>query len=199
MYKRQDQYIQVKNGFGRAKIIEYESATKVKTNVEVPFFNTSAVSSGDWELEEGYEDVWSSSRGYPRYGTFHEGRLYFGGSKSLPSALFGSKVGDFFNFKESEGLDDDAVFSILSNDAVNGITGLRSGRDLQIFTTGNEFYVQQAEGDPITPGNLTIKAATKSGSKEGIMPVAAEGGTIFLQRAGKALSCLLYTSPSPRD
>lgn len=188
-----DQYIQVKNGFGRAKIIEYTSATSVKTNVEVPFFNTSAVNSGEWELEEGYEDVWSSTRGYPRSGTFHEGRLYFGGSKSLPSALFGSKVGDFFNFKESEGLDDDAVFSILSNDAVNGITGLRSGRDLQIFTTGNEFYVQQAEGDPITPGNLTIKAATKSGSKEGIMPVAAEGGTIFLQRAGKALREFLFS------
>ena len=187
------QYINSINGFGRARIIEFESATKVKTNVEVPFFSTSAIASGDYEIEFGYEDVWSTDRGYPRSGTFHEGRLYFGGAKSLPSSLFGSKVGDFFNFKESEGLDDDAIFAILSSDAVNSITGLRSGRDLQIFSSGSEFFVQQAEGQPITPGNLTIKAATKSGSKENIIPVAAEGGTIFLQRSGKALREFLFS------
>ena len=194
-----NQYLNVTNGFGRARIIEFDSSTSVKVNVEVPFFNTSAVSNGDWELETGYEAVWSATRGYPRSGTFHEGRLYFGGAKSLPSALFGSKVGDFFNFQESEGLDDDSIFSILSSDSVNAITGLRSGRDLQIFTTGNEFYVQQAEGQPITPGNLTIKAATKSGSKENLMPIAAEGGTIFLQRSGKALREFLFSDVESLD
>tara|TARA_X000001382_G_C3175137_1_gene180819 strand:+ start:677 stop:3271 length:2595 start_codon:yes stop_codon:yes gene_type:complete len=185
------QYIQMINGFGRAKIIEVESSTKVKTNVEVPFYSTSAESN--FELEFGYEDVFSADRGYPRSAVFHEGRLYFGGSKSLPSALFGSKVGDFFNFLESEGLDDDAIFALLSSDTVNAITGLRSGRDLQIFTSGNEWYAQQAESEPITPQNLTLKAATKSGSKENIMPVAAEGGTIFLQRSGKALREFLFS------
>ena len=185
------QYVQVINGFGRAKIIEITSSTKVKTNVEVPFYNTSAQS--DYELEFGYEDVFSTDRGFPRSAVFHEGRLYFGGTKSLPSALIGSKISDFFNFLESEGLDDDAIFALLSSDTVNAITGLRSGRDLQIFTTGNEWYVQQAESEPITPQNLTLKAATKSGSKENIMPVAAEGGTIFLQRSGKALREFLFS------
>lgn len=185
------QYVQVINGFGRAKIIEITSSTKVKTNVEVPFYNTSAQSN--YELEFGYEDVFSTDRGFPRSAVFHEGRLYFGGTKSLPSALIGSKISDFFNFLESEGLDDDAIFALLSSDTVNAITGLRSGRDLQIFTTGNEWYVQQAESEPITPQNLTLKAATKSGSKENIMPVAAEGGTIFLQRSGKALREFLFS------
>jgi len=185
------QYVQVINGFGRAKIIEITSSTKVKTNVEVPFYNTSAQS--DYELEFGYEDVFSTDRGFPRSAVFHEGRLYFGGTKSLPSALIGSKISDFFNFLESEGLDDDSIFALLSSDTVNAITGLRSGRDLQIFTTGNEWYVQQAESEPITPQNLTLKAATKSGSKENIMPVAAEGGTIFLQRSGKALREFLFS------
>ena len=134
------QYIQLVNGFGRARIVEITSSTKVKTNVEVPFYNTSAQS--DYELEFGYEDVFSTDRGFPRSAVFHEGRLYFGGSKALPSALFGSKISDFFNFLESEGLDDDAIFALLSSDTVNAITGLRSGRDLQIFTTGNEWYVR---------------------------------------------------------
>ena len=188
-----NQYINVKNGFGRARIVEFVSATSIKVNVEIPFFNTSAISAGSWELEAGYEDVFSASKGFPKTGVFHEGRLYFGGSKSLPSALFGSKVSDFFNFLEAEGLDDDAIFALLSSDSVNAITGIRSGRDLQIFTTGNEFFVQQAEGQPITPGNLTIKAATSSGSKPNIMPVSVEGGTIFLQRSGKALREFLFS------
>ena len=188
-----NQYINVKNGFGRARIVDFVSATSIKVNVEIPFFNTSAITNGDWELEAGYEDVFSSARGFPKTGVFHEGRLYFGGSKSLPNALFGSKVSDFFNFLEAEGLDDDAIFAILSSDSVNAITGIRSGRDLQIFSTGNEFFVQQSEGQPITPGNLTIKAATSSGSKPNIMPVSVEGGTIFLQRSGKALREFLFS------
>ena len=188
-----NQYINVKNGFGRARIVEFVSATSIKVNVEIPFFNTSAISAGSWELEAGYEDVFSASKGFPKTGVFHEGRLYFGGSKSLPSALFGSKVSDFFNFLEAEGLDDDAIFALLSSDSVNAITGIRSGRDLQIFTTGNEFFVQQAEGHPLTPGDLTIKAATSGGSKPNIMPVSVEGGTIFLQRSGKALREFLFS------
>ena len=105
--------------------------------VEIPFFDTDATSN--FILETGYEDAWSNE-GWPFTATFHEGRLYFGGSASLPSSLFGSKVGDFFNFKAAEGLDDDAIKITLSTDSVNTVTGLRSGRDLQIFTTGAEFY-----------------------------------------------------------
>ena len=62
-----NQYINVLNGFGRARIIEFESSTVVKTVVEVPFFEASvAIASGSWELETGYEAVFSSSRGFPR-------------------------------------------------------------------------------------------------------------------------------------
>ena len=40
--------------------------------------------------------------GYPRTVTFHQGRLYFGGSKSRPSTIWGSKVGLFFALKPVE-------------------------------------------------------------------------------------------------
>ena len=54
--------------------------------VEIPFFDTDPTSN--FILETGYEDAWSNSRGWPFTATFHEGRLYFGGSASLPSSLF---------------------------------------------------------------------------------------------------------------
>ena len=188
-----DQYINVTNGFGRARIIQFNSSTEVLVVTEVPFFSTDAIASGNYQIESGYEDAWSNSRGWPRTCTFHEGRLYFGGSASLPTTLFGSKVNDFFNFKQSEALDDDAIQISLTTDVVNAITGIRSGRDLQIFTTGAEFFIPQADLDPITPSNITVKSATRRGSKFGIRPQAAESGTLFIQRQGKALREMLFS------
>ena len=154
---------------------------------------TDVVATAVWELEVGYEDAWSNSRGWPRTCTFHEGRLYFGGAASLPATLFGSKVSNPFNFKAAEALDDDAILATIATDAVNGITAMRSGRDLQIFTTGGEFFVPQADLTPITPSNITIKGATRRGSKLGLRPQAAEGGTLFMSKEGKALREMLFS------
>ena len=93
-----DQFLEIDNGFGRARITRFNSATEVEAMVEIPFFDTDATSN--FILETGYEDAWSNSRGWPFTATFHEGRLYFGGSASLPSSLFGSKVGDFLILKQ---------------------------------------------------------------------------------------------------
>ena len=189
-----DQFINVTNGFGRARIVKFNSATEVEAIVEIPFFEASAaIPNGDWELETGYVDAWSNTRGWPRTCTFHESRLYFGGSASDPNTLFGSKVNDFFNFKAAEALDDDAILVTLSTDSTNAINGIRSGRDLQIFTSGAEFFVPQADLDPITPSNITIKSATRRGSKVGLRPQSAEGGTLFIQRQGKALREMLFS------
>lgn len=188
-----DQYVNDTSDFGRARITKFVSGTEVQAVTEIPFFSTSAIANGDWELETGYESSWSNTRGWPRTCTFHEGRLWFGGSASQPATLWGSKVAQFFNFKSSEGLDDDAIGATLTTDAVNAITAMRSGRDLQIFTTGAEFFVPQASLDPITPSNITIKSATRRGSALGMRPQAAEGGTLFIQRQGKAIREMLFS------
>lgn len=178
---------------GRAKIVKYTSATVVDAITEFPFFNTTAIANGSWEIESGYEEVWSSGRGWPRSVTFHEGRLYFGGSKSRPSTLWGSKVGLFFDFEATEGLDDDAVEATLDTNTYNAIVDIISGRDLQIFTTGGEFYVPQNGLDPITPTNFFVKTASRNGIKEGIRIQQLESGTLFVQRQGKSLNEFAYT------
>ena len=68
-----------------------------------------------------------------------------------------------------------------------------SGRDLQLFTKGGEFFLPQSDLDPITPSNIVIQGATKRGSKEGIKSVGAESGTIFIQRSGKSLREFLFS------
>ncbi len=180
-------YVEATDGIGRARIIKYVSSSEVDAIVEIPFFDANSISAGDWFLESGYEDTWSASRGYPRTATFHEGRLYFGGTKSRPNTLFGSRVQRFFDFNPGESLDDDAIEATLSTDSVNAIIGLFSGRDLQIFTRGGEFYVPQSSLDPITPSNIVVNGSTRRGAKDGIKPVGVESGTLFIQRSGKAV------------
>jgi hypothetical protein len=186
------QYINV-SPQGRAKIVRYTSGTVVDAITEFPFFNNSAIATGDWDYESGYEAVWSSSKGYPRSVTFHEGRLFFGGSKSRPSTIWGSKVGLFFAFEATEGLDDDAVEATLDTNTFNAIVDIISGRDLQVFTTGGEFYVPQSGLDPITPTNFFVKTASRNGTQQGIRVQQLESGTLFVQRQGKSLNEFAYT------
>ena len=187
------QYVEANDGIGRARIVNFISSSEVDAIVEIPFFNTDAISAGSWFIERGYEDTWSASKGWPRTVTFHQGRLYFGGSKSRPNTIFASRVARFFDFNPGETLDDDAIIATLATDSVNAITGLFAGRDLQIFTKGGEFFISQASLDPITPNNIVVSTATRRGAKEGIKPVGAESGTLFIQRAGKALREFLFS------
>jgi len=186
------QYINV-SPQGRAKIIKFNSTTVVEAVTEYPFFNTTAIANGSWELETGYENVWSVSRGWPRTTTFHQGRLFFGGSKARPSTVWGSKVGLFFDFEGDEGLDDDAVEATLDTNTFNAITDIQSGRDLQLFTTGGEFYVPQEGLNPITPADFFFNSSSANGSREGIRVKKLESGMLFVQRQGKTINEIAYS------
>jgi hypothetical protein len=177
---------------GRAKIIEFVSTTVVNVVTEFPFFSTGVIANGKWSLETGYEAVWSSTKGYPRTVTFHQGRLFFGGSKSRPSTVWGSKVGLFFDFEATEGFDDDAVEATLDTNTYNAITDIISTKDLQVFTTGGEFFVPQQGLEPITPTAFFMSAAGRSGSKPGVRVQQLESGVLFIHRQGKMLSEVSY-------
>jgi len=187
-------YVNIIGGtqFGRAKIVDIESTTKAQAIVEIPFFGTTAIANADWEHETGYEDTFSVSRGYPRTATFHQGRLFFGGSKSRPSTIFASRVNAFFDFNPGEGLDDDAFVATLDTNQLNTITDVLSANYLQIFTTGGEFFAPQDFSDPLTPSNFIAKLQSSHGSKENIRVQNISGSTIYIQRQGKALNEYIY-------
>ena len=186
-----DQYINA-SPQGRARIVQYISATSVKAITEYPFFDTSSIAQGSWEIESGYVDVWSAGKGWPRTVTFHEGRLYFGGSKSRPSTIWGSKIGLFFDFVPTESLDDDAVEATLDTNDLNVITDIISSRDFQVFTTGGEFFIPQAGTDPVTPLTFTFKNVSRNGIKPGTRVQSVESGSIYIQRQGKSLNEFVF-------
>lgn len=188
------EYAQVTSTFGRARYVEFVSATVMKAVVEVPFFDTSGVIAGNWESEHGYEDVWSNARGWPRSATFHEGRLYFGGSKSRPNTVWGSRVIDYFNFDPGTGLDDESVEATINTNQLNSINNVIAGADLRIFSTGSEFVVIQSEDTPITPSNFLIRPQTRLGSKPGVPIEDLNGASVFVQRQGKSLNAFQFGS-----
>ena len=187
-----NEYLQVTSTFGRARYVEYVSPTVMKAVVEVPFFDAGAILAGEWESEHGYEDVWSNTRGWPRSAAFHEGRLYFGGSKSRPNTIWGSGVINYFDFNPGTGLADESVEATINTNQLNTIVNLFSGNDFRIFTTGGEFVILQTSGDPITPSNFFVRPQTRLGSKAGIPIEELNGASIFIQRQGKSINVFQF-------
>jgi len=139
------------------------------------------------------EDTWSVIRGFPRTCTFHEGRLYFGGSQSRPATIWGSNVNDFFNFDKGRARDDELIEATLDTDQVNAIEAIFSNRSLQIFTSGGEFFVSQGRSQPITPSNIAVSPQTNLGSKR-LRPVSIDGVTLFVQRTGKVINQFVFVN-----
>lgn len=129
------------------------------------------------------EDAWSATRGYPKTVIFHEARLWFGGSKSLPITVWGSRVNEFFNFDLGKSRDDQAIDITLDVDQYDSIEAIFSNRHLQIFTASAEYYVSVS---PITPANMAIKRQSGFGAKN-IRPKVIDGATIYVQRTGRSL------------
>ena len=136
------------------------------------------------------EDVWSSTRGWQRTCTFHEGRLYFGGSRSRPATVWGSNVNQFFNFNEGRARDDELISATLDTDQLNVIEGIFSNRSLQIFTSGAEFYVRES---PVTPATVAVVPQTHLGTRR-VRPVSIDGITLFVQRTGKVINQFVYVN-----
>lgn len=184
------QYVVINRGLVR--ITGYTSATVVSGLVVSDLSSITAAASGAWDLERGYEAVWSNTRGWPAAVTFFRGRLYFAGG-SRPQTVWGSKVGDFFDFDQGSGLDSDGLEFTLDDDGVNAIHHMFPGRTLQIFTSGAEFFVRSSTTKPITPNNIVdlVERGTKHGS-ENIRPVEVEGVTVFVERGAAVIRDWVY-------
>jgi hypothetical protein len=186
----ENQYIEG-NG-GRARVLSTVSSTVVNAFVEVPFYGTTAIAAADWEYLSGYEEAWSSTRGYPICGTFHSGRLWIGGSRSRPTTLWGSRAGLFYDFSLGTALDDEGIEATIDTDQLNRIVNLYSGRNLMIFTTGAEFIIPVAAGEPITPKNISTLRQSRIGSFDGFRVAENEGGVFYLQAGGRSVQEFIY-------
>lgn len=173
--------------YGKGRITAYTDTTHVTIDVVEGWENATgnSVAGSDAALEE---PVWSAAKGWPKSVTFHEGRMWFGGSLSRPQTLWGSVTNDFYNFDYGTGLDDQGIDVTLDTDQVNAITAVFSGRHLQVFTTGGEFHLPDS---PITPSKSAVKRQTMFGSSS-VPPKSIDGATFYIDRTGKAMREFLF-------
>jgi len=145
------------------------------------------------DLAEGKEPVWSATRGYPAACTFHMRRLWFAGSTAKPTSVWGSRVSGSFDFtwKEVSGSipDDHAIFDTIESSQYNKITNIFSGRGLQVFTTGSEYFNTV---EIITPSDSAWKAQTGYGSK-GIRPLFIDGATLFVDSSERTIREFVFS------
>lgn len=162
----------------------YEATTAHST---IDLSTTDFTGTGWTDLGER-EVAWSPTNGYPRCSALFGGRLWFGGSTSSPTTIWGSKVNGFFDFDLGDGQDDYALEDILDTDQYNPILNIFAGRDLQVFTTGGELY---NSASPITPGTSSWKRQTGYGSKR-ITPILIDGATLFVDSSKRTVRQFLY-------
>ncbi|MCS5594217.1 MAG: hypothetical protein NZ730_06700 [Porticoccaceae bacterium] len=133
------------------------------------------------------EDLWSSTRGYPKMGEFHGGRLWLGGTKSKPQSIIASKAGLYFDYDITQGADDEAIFVTMQTREIDSISDIKSDRDrLQIFTRGGEHVVT---GN--TPSSISVAQQTAHGSMS-TQVSGADGATLFLDANEKTVRQFVY-------
>ena len=150
------------------------------------------IQSPNQATTEWKEQTFSSVKGYPASSTFHDGRLWFGGSSSLPDWVWASKSDQYFNFDLGDGNDGDSIQSSIGASQVADIRHLLSNRHLLIFTANGEFFCPQADSGVLTPSNFTVRRQTTHGCSH-VNVKTLEGGALFVQKHGRAVRELLFT------
>lgn len=152
--------------------------------------NITLTNIPQFDFGAGNENVWSAARGWLRTCTFHQGRLWFGGSRDKPTSVWGSVINDFFNFDDG-GVDvqpDDGIFDVLDTAQFNAINNIVSGRTLQVLTAGGEFT---NSADILTPSTSAWVRDTGYGASR-IKPVVLDGATYFMDRFRKTVRGFIY-------
>lgn len=176
--------------WGYFKVTAVTNEYTVTADVIKDLTNNSA--KLNWRL-----GVWSEALGYPSAVTFHEDRLFFGGSASFPQRLDGSNTGDYENFAPSDTAGtitaSNAVsFSLNSND-VNATEWIAADeKGMLSGTVGGEWVVRASSlSEALSPTNVSAKRATSYGSN-GVQPVSVGKAVLFVQRAGQKLREMTY-------
>lgn len=138
------------------------------------------------------EQSYSTLRGFPGAVTFHENRLWLGGSLAQPDGIWASKSADYFNFDVGDAEDDDALDITASIGEINTIRHLVSNRDLQIFTSTSEMFIPSFSEKPITPTNAQVRRQTSYGANF-VKPDSFDGATIYVQKTGSVVREYIFS------
>jgi len=141
----------------------------------------------DWK-----EQTISAIKGFPQAVTFHNNRLWLGGIKSRPSSVLASTISEYFNFDTAAGEADESIDLDIAGSEINEVRHFLSGKDLQVFTDGGEYYIPRSNDNTITPGNIAVLRQTPYGIGR-TAPVMFDQAAGFVQKNGKSVREFVYS------
>jgi hypothetical protein len=160
---------------GLVRIIDYLTTTTVRAIVEFPL-PSGAGATLDW-----YEGAWGGKNGQPTCVSIHQGRLFFAGTKTSPTTVWGSRVDRFGDFRiDTEA--DAAVSYQLASDNTGRIRWMISSNDLIIGTANSEWAIGVKGSESIIRAYRHSNIGTTR-----VQPVLVDDSVLFIQKSRRKL------------
>jgi hypothetical protein len=174
-------------------IESYTSATSVggkliTVNDQLPPAAAIGVSTTNYR-----KPAFSPTEGYPRAVCFHDGRIWYGGTRGKGSRIWGGELDDFYNFLTGS-LDDSGLDVTLGATEANDILWLAShNRAMIVGTSGQEWTIDGGDAETvITPTKARARMRTKHGSY-GIQPEVVAESLLWVSRSGRSMREFTYS------
>ena len=175
-----------------------------------------------WDLDDEvtwFPQAWSDEKGYPTVFAFHQSRLMTGGTKTIPDKVFGSVIGDYFNFDDGINANDGFTIDVPVASQIDIVHITSKGNRLLLFTDSETKVIASPPGTSIGPLTGTIDGRNQEGVAAHLQPIDYRENLLYIDSSNTNLyltqfsenlreytvrklnntPCLLYTSPSPRD
>ena len=176
---------------GVIRIVSKKSNTVVLGYVERRISSTDAVAAANWTVEIGWEPIISATRGYPRTIAFYAGRMYFGGTTSIPNLLMASTIEDNYDFDLGDASDNDGFYELLDSRDTAHIYMLQSRNTLEIYCNESVYVI--ATSGFISPVNVKVTRASSVGIiGRAEAPLISDGGSMYINNDKNGIYYLSY-------
>ena len=135
-------------------------------------------------------DDWSEGN-YPGSVVFHQGRLWFAGTRKDPATLYASKAGEYLVFTEpGNNLTDNSPLRFTLSRYGN-ISWLSANKELLVGTTSGEFRIYAGGDSLVNAGTVVAVLESTYGSLRS-QPVSVANRVVFATEDGRRLRDLGY-------
>lgn len=131
---------------------------------------------------------------YPSAIGLFQQRIIFAATPGQPQVIWGSKVGDIYDFTVPTTLDNSEPFIYgIASDQVNAINWMSTGETIMVGTVGAEYSLSSSrEGEPISSTNVRVVRETNYGSARNVVPVRIDNSVLYVQYGGRKVREHLY-------
>ena len=159
-------------------------ATKIIADID----QANDITAGQQTRRSWALGAWSDTSGWPRCGTFHQQRLWFGGTNEETQAVWSSETGifDVFNPTDPAGevLDDNGITFTIDANLVMNIHDMKShARGLIILTDEAEVVASTNDSSfaPMTPSNKGARIQSTHGINPKVQSIVVDNTILFNQ------------------